>query len=384
MFTRTVKTLFLIYALSFSMLAFAGSETLSSKVEAFSKQYEVPGAAVIVYINGQPETYYYGVADKEKNIPVSKHTIFELGSVSKVMTNLILAAELDMAKLQLDTKVSSLVPELPETFSKITLQQLATHTSGLAFDVPAPSLKDWYLSNKTKEEWQYSNAGIALLGYAMEQGRHHRFDELYKILITDPLGMKAMGLIVPVRLQKQLARGHDQQNHPTDGVKINNWSAAYGVKASANDMQKFLAAAIGLPGTPERILYPVRMTQSAYIKLSDFSQGLGWNIYMLDEAHLPALANGELYLNPLEPQPVAEQPEQAIYDGSKLIEKTGMTKGFQAYIGIIPDKKSGIVILINKHLSREALAKLARGILFKRLGMYAESEPGSLAQMLGL
>ena len=64
-------------------------------INAFMEENHIPGVAVELYVNGKAESYYFGYANPETNVPVSKSTIFELGSISKVMTSLLLAQEVD-------------------------------------------------------------------------------------------------------------------------------------------------------------------------------------------------------------------------------------------------------------------------------------------------
>jgi beta-lactamase class C len=326
-----------------------------------------------VYVKGQPSSYYYGFADKDKKIPVTNKTIFEVGSISKVMTSILLAQEIDFAKMSLSDPVTKYIKNLPGSFNHITLQNLATHTSGLPFNPPLhvstsselqAYLENWKPGVASGEEWQYSNLGVGLLSYALENSTKWDFNKLYTRHILSPLKMQSVGVTIPAKLNKYYAQGYDKNNNPTHPTQAKLFPAAYGLKVVAGDMRQFLGAAIGLPGTPSRLLWPMRMTQAAYIKYADTLQGLAWTVHPMNDETVPELLAGanESGLEPGEVDAVYERPS---YDGNALIDKTGATEGFRAYIAVIPNKQTGIVLLANKNVSNATLVKTARELLFK-------------------
>ena len=349
------------------------SSIIGHSVNQFMIEHAVPGMAIEIYNEGKPQSYYFGVADDVKKLPITKQTIFELGSISKIMTSILLAQEFDAAKMQLKSSVKTYLPLLSEEFDDITLQNLATHTSGLPFEVPADIknqsefekyLAAWYPEYVAGEEWIYSNIGIGLLGDAIQKTAHKDIDELYHKQIFSILGMQSSGLTVPKGLQKYYAQGHDEKGQSVLPITQDLFYCAYGVKASSADMQKFLKAAIGLPGTPESILYPMRLTQAGHVKIADKMQGFGWQMQSVSTASEASvlLKNVPSILDPL---PVIEIYSKPVFKGDMLIEKTGRTDGFSSYIALIPNKKTGIVILMNKQVKDRDIVILAREMLFK-------------------
>lgn len=366
----------LLLSLTLASLVFAGSdsaEMINQAVTAFMKKNNVPGVAVTVFNDGEPSTYYYGYANQEKKIPISGETIFELGSISKVMTSLLLAQEVDFANLQLNTSLKEVIKDLPQPFEKVSLLSLATHISGLPFS-PPEGIHDRdalgkYLQDSLKlagpeKRWTYSNFGIGLLGYALETATQKDFDRLYISHIAKPLGMQNISAL-PKRKQAYIAQGYDDEGKPAQPNNPGLFPAAAGVKASSQDMQRFLAAAIGLPKTPARIFYPMRMTQSIYVKLPNRLQGLGWDINPISKHNIDNLLNDSGNPVKLGVLPVVSVESRPVFDPNALIDKTGATPGFRNYIAVIPNKKSGIVILTNKHAADGEIVKLGRGILFK-------------------
>jgi len=121
--------------------------------------------------------FYYtrGEASRETKAPVTSDTIFELGSVSKIFNVTLAAVAEQRGLLSLDQPVSTYLPELKgSAFDKISLVNLATHTSGgLPLQVPdsvtddselMTYLKSWKPAYKAGTMRSYSNVSIGLLG----------------------------------------------------------------------------------------------------------------------------------------------------------------------------------------------------------------------------
>lgn len=342
-------------------------------MQAWMTQNNVPGATVALYINGQPKFYYFGYANRDKKTPVTKDTVFEIGSITKVMTSIILADNVDGAKLQLKTPVRKYLPNLPASFTGITLGQLATHTAGLPFNPPTniktkdglnEYLATWHKESNAQPLWMYSNIGIGLLGSALQNATHKSMDQLYQHYIFAPLKMPATALTATAQMQKNYAQGYDSKDAAVPAIDSGFFPASTALKSSAEDMQHFLSAAIGLPGTPESVLYPVRMTQSAYVEMPFNTQGLGWQIHSMGRNDIADLldAPAKADFGPIE---VIISNDKAVFDGDMLIDKTGGTNGFRSYIGVIPNKKAGIVILANKSVSNSDIVNVSRDILFQ-------------------
>lgn len=389
--TKTVKIL-LTWLLSLSVCAAAeiasttttpnDADVVKQVITKFMQDNQIQGVAVELYVDGQPQHYYFGYAKADKKIPVTKNTIFELGSISKVMTSILLAQEIDAAKVQIDASVHDYLPNLSDEFDDVTLKNLATHTGGLELVLPetikTPQelnnfLAQYKFEHLPNEKWIYSNISMGLLGMAVESATHQPLNTLYKQRILLPLHMQPIGISVPKTLQANLAQGYDSDGKAVAPMAMSLLPAGGQVKASASDMQHFLSAAIGLPGTPERILYPMRLTQSVYVELPNtLMQGLGWVIHPLEKNYINSLltATNAMDLGPID---VVDMYKKPIYSGNMLIDKTGMTDGFRSYIAVIPNKKTGIVILANKRVYSPAIVQAARQILFTLNHISAET-----------
>jgi CubicO group peptidase (beta-lactamase class C family) len=339
---------------------------------SFMQEHHVPGMAVMVFGEGKPEQYYLGNATPDQ--AVTKRTIFELGNVSDLLTAVLVAQQVDYAKMQLKTPITEYLIDIPKNFEKVTLQNLVTHVAGLPYSVPSQvqtreQLMAFLAQQKLKvgKTWRDSLIDTGLLGYALEVVSHKSFNQLYRGRLLGPLGMQAIALTVPAYLEKYYAQGYGRNDKPVPHQTLGILPAADGIKASAYDMQQFLTAAIGFKHTPPQVFYPMRLTQSVFLKLPNRMQGLGWNIYELSMSSIRQL----LYSAQDNPGPLAvtDMPAQPLYNGNLLFDKVGSTEGFTAYIAVVPGRKSGIVVLANKALDHQAIILLARNILFKVSGI---------------
>lgn len=370
--------LVLLMCVCFFPAAYAGLFSVSSEsavagvVPSWMNEHTVPGVAVVVYVDGKPSTYFYGLANKEAKAPVTEDTIFEMADVSSVMTNLLVAQEVDYANIVLKDSLKKYDEKLPEEVDEITIQDIATQTADFPAIPPAnintSSELMAYLAaaqygERAGEIWRPSPLSDSVLAYVLEKTTTKEYDWLYFHHISGLLGMHHLGANVPDKYKNVVASGYKRDGSPVEAASSGVFLPALGVKESAADMVKFLGAAIGLPGTPERVLYPMKMTQSVFVKLGDRMQGLGWQIYSLDEGKSSVL--NKPVVPPAGALPVASVLQQPLYDGNQMMEKTGSANGFAAYMAVIPNKNAGIVIMANKQVPEEMIARVGREILFK-------------------
>lgn len=204
-----------IAALAFGVLVqplFAGQHDLSKKVDQIFAAYAQagsPGCSLGVMQDG---TFVYrksyGAASLELGVPLSSHSVFYVGSVSKQFTaaSVVLAAE--QGFLSLDDDVRKYIPALPDYGHKITLRQMLHQTSGFRdfFDLLYFSGLDAFQSNSPGEilklivhqkglnnvpgdEWIYSNTNYFLLGIVVERATKKNLAEFADENIFRPLGM---------------------------------------------------------------------------------------------------------------------------------------------------------------------------------------------------
>lgn len=352
---------------------------VANTVYNLMSQNRVPGVAVALYINGRPYLYNFGVANVMTRQPVTENTIFEMGSITKTFTALLLGMEINEGKMHLQDSVihfASSLQRLSGSVNYITLEQLATHTSSLPFELPdyidtqqefCTYLNRWRPMRPMGSTWAYSNIGFGLLGYMLEGATAETYDQLLHQRILNPLGMYHTEIEVPYQLEANYAQGYNWDGSPAKQWRHNDIIPAEGsLKTTSQDMLKYLMASLGVAGTPTDILSGIHVTCYAYVATRFGLQGLAWEKHLLDSLNSNGFINRTrvLFLRDSYANQVSmNDPSQ--YDNNVLIDKTGNTAGFTAYIALIPSQKMGVVLLANKAAIREQIGEAGRVILLR-------------------
>ena len=315
---------------------------VNAAVQPVMQAQAVPGIAVAVTVNGKPHYFNYGVASKESAQPVTENTLFEIGSVSKTFTATLVAYAQATGKLSLSDKASSVLPDLRgSAFDNISVLQLGTYSAGglpLQFpdDADAPDkmlgyFKQWKPTYAAGTHRQYSNPSLGLFGYLAAQSIGAPFDDVMEKTLLPKLGLKHTYLKVPQAQIGLYAQGYNKEDKPVRVGPGALDSEAYGVKTSA--------AMARCSGSSRRA---IAATHTGYYKVGDMTQGLGWEFYnypvTLDtllagnSTQMAMEAHEVQWLTP--PQP---QPENV------LINKTGSTGGFGAYVAYVPSKDLSLI-----------------------------------------
>lgn len=270
--------------------------------------------------------------------PVDEHTLFEIGSISKTFTGLLLADAVMRSEVRLDQPVSELLGAGSKTPSRggreITLEQLSTHRSGLPrmpnniapanvadpfFGYDGKLLRE-FLSSYTLPRTpgdgaEYSNLGGGLLGYALAlHAKAPSWGALVERRITTPLGMRETFVDVPSALQNRVAIGHDERMDSVSAWHFDALAGAGALHSTAADMLVYLAAQLDTTSGPLRHAVALGRTPR-----SEFAPGtriaLGWMI--------------------------VGQPSQPIW------WHNGATAGFRTFVAFDPARQLAVVVLAN-------------------------------------
>jgi beta-lactamase class C len=310
---------------------------------------DVGGVAVAVRDNGRTLFFNYGNADSTNAI--TSDSLFNLGSVGKVFDTALLALADEQGELKLDDPVAKYVIELQEgaDISRVTLQQLATYTSGFVLpeDHPPWSERSFALPEfiATLNAWRsdkqhepgkqkiYSHAGFVLLHLALERRFGLPFHELMQQRVLGPLGLHSTTLptassepdqhpqgVIPDELARRAVQGYSDDDEPIgapgDLQGYYHWLGTGQMYSSARDMSVFLAANLGdLPDQPVLGEAMRRAQQTTFPLDKRTEQALAW------EVHKTRLT---------------------------IVDKYGGMNNASAYIGLAPDRKVGVVILSNR------------------------------------
>lgn len=203
------------------------------------------------------------VGNASTGVPASPDTLYEIGSLTKLFTGVLLAQMAQAGEVALDQPVSTLVSTpVPTRGRPINLLDLATHQSGLPrmpSNLEPRDPQNPYADYGDSQLWSfvaaaeptppgrpssYSNLGAALLGLALAQRGGKAYGALLEERVLRPLHMTRTYLTVPAAEQHQRAQGHDADAEPRPAWDFAAFAPAGGLRSSARDMASFLAAAL--------------------------------------------------------------------------------------------------------------------------------------------
>jgi D-alanyl-D-alanine-carboxypeptidase/D-alanyl-D-alanine-endopeptidase len=273
--------------------------------------------------------------------PPDGNPVFEIGSVTKVFTGLLLADMAEKNEVGLNKPVAKYLPagfKVPEGNGKtISLLDLATHTSGLPFmpnesTISNDSAAAKYstadlrrfvasseLRNGVGEKWEYSNIGYWLLSEALASRAGLDYESLLRKRVITPLGLTNTAFALSPEMKANFAAGHNAVLQPSSPISTlliySIMPAAGGLHSTANDLLKLLAVAMDYEHSP--LDGAMRLTWNTRRPMSHgFEQALGWTI-------------------------IREQ-------NSLLIVHDGGTFGYATSIAWDPVRRVGVVVLSNQ------------------------------------
>lgn len=294
------------------------------------------GIAVAIIENGQVSFINVGVANKETAQEIDQNTLFEIGSVSKVMTSTALATFVDEGTLKLSDPVQNYLPKsvkLPMKNDKaITFESLASHRSGLPrlpsnmqFSNPLNPyvdyttemmyefLNQYTLPREVGESPEYSNLAVGLLGHTLAKIDDMNYEQMLMQRVLKPLKMKDTFVDVPKSALTRRSKGHNGNLETTDYWQLPAMAGAGAVVSDATDMALYLKANM----QQNKLASAIKLTHQPTAEFGNSltKVGLGWIIQ--------GTADGDVYMH------------------------NGQTGGFASFIGFNPTSHKGIVILSN-------------------------------------
>ncbi len=182
-------------------------EKLEPFVLAKMEQWNVPGVAIGIFDGEDVEFAGFGITNIETGQRVAPETLFQVGSISKVFTATLAMTLVDDGMLDLDAPIVSYVPEFEladrDARAKITVRQLLTHTAGFlgdrfddqgngddALERAMRALGDLPQQTAPGELYTYCNAGIDLVGRAVENILGQTFESAMRERVFVPLGLE--------------------------------------------------------------------------------------------------------------------------------------------------------------------------------------------------
>jgi CubicO group peptidase (beta-lactamase class C family) len=294
------------------------------------------GIVAAVIENNTPIFTSFGVTQAGGQTPVNQATLFEIGSISKLFVNLLLAQMVLDGTVKLDDPAANYLPQgtkLPEfKGQKITLRHLATHRAGLPSIPPTLGMinpldpyegfgaEPFYaflaafpLLEAPGTRFQYSNMSTTLLAEAISHTAGNPYAELVTERILMPLGMTETAL-VPVD-PSRFASGHDQSGQTVPHWTFDIFAPAGAYISSAADLVRFATAVSNQRGTSLDKAFALMLEELQPADTPNMQIGLGWMV--LD------------------------------HPSGTTIWHNGKTGGFNSFIGFDRDSGKAAVVLAN-------------------------------------
>ena len=293
----------------------------------------VTGLSIGIYSNGKQWWGGFGLADVEQKTAPTKETIFEIGSISKVFTGVLLADAAARKVINLGDPIAAHLPKnilLHERKKPVVWADLSNHTSGfhrmpLKFAPANPTdpyadfdgtkllenLNGYRPQREPGKRYAYSNYAVGTLGYLLGSVQESNYETLLAQRITGPLGMKRTFINFPKSIDVPIAKPYGSDLAPNAYWSFQAFAGAGGIRSNVTDMLLFAKAALK-PGEGElgkALLLSMKITHK---DSNGTAVGLGWH----------RNKRGEFWHN-------------------------GQTGGFHSYMSISPKDQHAVVVLCN-------------------------------------
>ncbi len=291
----------------------------------------------------------HGCRDTSGVDAVNEETVFEIGSITKLFTALLLSDMANRGEVGMNEPVVELLPagtRVPVRDGKaITLRDLASHYSGLprvATNGDSPDrpggpyasysaerlyqfLASHELLRTPGESFEYSNVGVGLLGHALVlRADAGDYETLLRARILEPLRMDDTGIAIPSRLAGNVASGHNDSLEPTSDWTFDVLAGTGALRSTLPDLLRFADAVCDQKSSIASIIRPLMMPRD---------QG--------------GLELAKLHL-----------------DGVIALSKPGGTGGARSFVKCIPEWKRGVAVLSNASI--DAVVDLGAHVLNPR------------------
>ncbi len=310
----------------------------------------------------------FGYADPEKKVPATAETVYRVGSVSKLFTDIAIMQLVEKGDIDLDAPVTKYLPDFKpkNSFDRaITLRQLMAHRSALVreppvghyFDPTNPSLAKTVESLNGTEivyapesKIKYSNAAIATVGYVLERTKKRPFAEALQTSVLLPMGLKKSGFEPTAELKKDLARAimwtYHGRTFPAPTFEL-GMAPAGSMYTTVNDLGRFLSILFADGRGPNGpVLKPETLKQMLTPQFAKEreKQGFGIGFYITE------------------------------LDGKKHIGHGGAIYGFATELAALPEEKLGVVVVCSKDVANSVTERIG-DVALKHMLAVREKKP---------
>jgi len=315
-------------------------------IQAYLEDERTHALSIGIIQDSQFSYQHYGHISGTGSASPDNGTIYEIGSITKTFTAAVLAGMVREGKVQYDDRIAQYLPEgvvnWPDSL-RITLLELATHTSGLPrlpdnmkWDVllnlrnPYSNyqeedlfdfLREYQPKPPAKRETAYSNLGYGLLGQLLARVEGVGYETLVSRYVLQPLDMHSTAIELSEDQQSRFAPGYNPRGYANPAWDLPGLAGAGALRSTTPDMLHFLQANME-KHTPFPITHQPRAEMDENMQV-----GLAWIIETL-----PA-------------------------SGREIIWHNGGTGGFRSFVGMDKEKQIGVVVLSNTALSVDEIGK---------------------------
>ncbi|MBD0279431.1 MAG: serine hydrolase [Flavisolibacter sp.] len=324
---------------------------METYVEKGLKKWQIPGAAVCIIKDGKIILMKgYGFREKEAINKIDINTLFMIGSNTKAFTATALALLEAERKISLDDPVQKWLPSFslsdPYVSKELTLRDLLSHRTGLnafqgdfAFfnsDLTQEEIKRKFalmkLPQGIRSRWGYSNAAYLIAADIIEKASGKRWAEYIKGKFLTPLTMKNTVLSVhDIKSIKNAAIGFTVDEGFVKQIpygEVDNLSPAGCISSSISDMSKWVMMLLNNGKIGDSVIIP----PSAILQTQEPSSILGSGNYLFNSGHFNLYGLGWFLEE---------------YSGKKIISHSGGVNGFLTSVTLVPEAKTGIIVLTN-------------------------------------
>ena len=348
------------------------STDLQSYAHAFVKAEAIPAISLAVWRDGRLETAAAGVLNLDTGVEATPDAVFQIGSITKVMTACLVVRLADAGRIDLDASVKRYLRDFmiadKEATETITVRQLLNHTSGIAGDFfPDDDGLDGNLIARLVDRgallplvhppgahFSYSNVAFTVAGRLAEVVAGVPWAVLMKERIFDPLGMTHAFVDPKEAIRFRAAVGHVPETEALDGWRVSDKTylplghAPCGSVATmrAADLIAFARANLADGGADRSWLSPgsLRAMQAGEVEQPDTGStvrgrmGLGWMVSEIAES------------------------------GTRIVQHNGATHGQMSSLQILPERNAAFAVLMNA-AKPTALEKLCNDLLRRLAGV---------------
>jgi CubicO group peptidase (beta-lactamase class C family)/D-alanyl-D-alanine dipeptidase len=338
---------------------------LQEAIQREMKDKNLP-ALSIVMIDDQSTFWEAGFGEERANTPITTQTIYRVGSISKLFTDIALMQLVEQHRVELDAPVSRYLPDFhptnPFDKSEITLRQLMTHRSGLVrepptghyFDPTSPTLAATVASlNQTEliyppgEKTKYSNAGITVVGAVIEKLTGNSFADSLTRTVLEPIGCTSSSFKRTKAISDRLASAKmwtyygREFEAPTFPLGVEPAGNLY---ATTGDIGKFLAMLFASgQGSGGTVLQPQTLESMYQVQFGKDNARTGFGL---------GFSVSELR-------------------GRRCVGHNGAVYGFASVLAALPAEKLGVAVITTRDCANGVARKIAVYALYLMLARMA-------------